>query len=152
MHTQPKKLAVLTLKEYREMRKESNPYLSLQFMGYLLIILSMVLLLFNYFTGSENIWNALISALAGIYFGMFNPVKPWNRSHLLLMAAIYLLFVILEYFIMGLPDPVVPDLPVYDLNNQISKVGFLNALSPFIYLTIKMLLTLGILRVARRVR
>ena len=129
-----------------EMRKDGYPYLPIHIAGYLLIILSMILLIINYVTGSDNLWHALITALAGVYFGMFDPVKPWTQAQILLMAGIYVLFIILEYFIMGLPDPVDPDLAVYDLNNQLTRMGLINALTPFIYLTFKMLLTLGILK------
>lgn len=123
---------------------------SIHWIGYILVFLSMALLIANYITGSNNIWHAVITALAGVYFGMFDLEVKWSKILVLLIAGVYMTFIILEYFIMGLPEPLNPQLMVYSDSGDFSLVGLLNALSPMIYIVVKMLLTLYLLNILRK--
>lgn len=123
---------------------------SIHWIGYILVLLSMTLLIANYVTGSNNIWHAIITALAGVYFGMFDLEIKWSKMLVLLIAGVYMTFIILEYFIMGLPEPINPQLMVYSNSGDFSRIGLLNALSPMIYLVVKMLLTIFLLNILRK--
>ncbi len=130
--------------------KPDSALQSIHWIGYILVLLSMILLVANYVTGSKNIWHAIITALAGVYFGMFDLEIKWSKMLILLIAGVYMTFIILEYFIMGLPNPINPNLMVYDAAGDFSLSGFLNALSPMIYIVVKMLLTICLLNILKK--
>ena len=130
----------------------AQQYITLiQICGMLLVVIALALMTSNYFTGAENIWQSVITALAGIYFGLFKTEDRWTSTSILVVALVFTLFIILEYFIIGLPDQLVPHYPATNTEGDITLLGILNHLSPWIYLTIKCIVAMVILMVIKRI-
>ena len=125
--------------------------ISIHWIGYFLIIMALMLLISNYFTGADNLWQAIITALAGVYFGLFQPSDGWKSRSLILVGFIYLIFLILEYFILGLPDPLFMDVKVHNGMGGFSIPGLLNYYSPWIYFSLKIITAIIFWILIRRV-
>ena len=120
--------------------------------GYSLVFLAMLLLIFNYLNNSDNLWHALITALGGIYLGLIQPNDIRRNLGLMFIVFIIIIFLILEYFILGLPDQMDPEMDVINDHGNLLAIGVINYYSPWIYLTIKCVLAICLWLVVRRLR
>ena len=109
--------------------------------GYIHILFGGLLLL-SYFIFGGNSWSqAILSLFVGVVlFQLSTSSSLKQRSTIILIATVYLLVVISEFLLLGLPDKLIPHLGEFESVKFINIVTIANDLTPVLYFGIKLAL------------
>jgi len=105
------------------------------------------------FLGASSLWQGLLSMLSGALFAIAAPRIDWRAwSNIYLAVLGWVIAWGAEWRLLGLPDQLIPGFLEMGSRKVINLLALLNALSPFLYIGLKLLFLLPLLRLARHRR
>ena len=92
----------------------------------------------------ESLPHTLITLLMGLSLLFVHHLYGYDRKGIaILVAAVYVSLVFVEYILFGLPDLLVPDLEdsiIFEMVDAITIISLANAISPLLYFALKVAL------------
>jgi hypothetical protein len=106
--------------------------------GIVTILLGGILLLSSLIFGANSIPQGMLSIIIGGAIFVLSPKIEWFRTMNLYSAVgIYLAIVLAEFFILGLPDRIIPGLGETARRKAVNVITLANDITPWLYIGIK---------------
>ena len=111
--------------------------------GFVCMFLGIVYLFSTLLINGSSLSHSILSLLIGICILLAPKLFSFEQNSIVILITItYLFSIIVEYFLFGLPDRLVPGLGEFGNNKVINIITMINDISPLVYFGLKLIISL----------
>lgn len=106
--------------------------------GYVCLLFGAFYLLSTLFLGGTSLPHSIVSILIGLFILVGQRIVSYEESSVVILIACgYIFFTLMEYFLFGLPNRLIPGLGEFRDRKLVNIITLANDVSPLIYFGVK---------------